>query len=1009
MRKAPGKQYGYIVLPVAIPDGVDPADALDDNERFSTVWGVLRALRSHDDRLNAEINRIDLNKTLPDRIIFGGGEGDGEEAPTGQQIFLPIDIPPEAILPKIVEKCGDRKYWESWAKDVADIFGRLVGRIENLLANPDNEALREWFDAFHTELQDSINDAITRSNAIDMMAQHILTKPVFDALFENYDFSARNPMALALDNLRNDFAEFGLESETKDLEGFYESVRMRAQGIDNSEGRQKVLSELYENFFVTALRKEADRLGIVYTPVEVVDFVLHSANEILQDEFGRSLSDEGVHVLDPFTGTGTFLARLLQSNLIQPDDLERKYREELHANELVLLAYYIAAVNIEEVFRGRRGEDSVYEPFTGIVLTDTFNLNKAEEGRLPFPREWLPENNERAERQQELPIQVIIGNPPWSVGQRSEADDNPNVEYPELEARVRKTYVESATVTNKNSLYDTYKMAIRWATDRIGEQGVVAFVTNGSWIDGNVEAGIRACLVEEFSSVHVLHLRGNQRTQGERSRREGGKVFGSGSRAPVAITILVKNPNATHEGCKIQYRDIGDYLTREQKLEALQEAVSIKGFIDWQPITPDRHHDWIDKRNEAFDRFYPMGSKDAKSGKTDDTVFELYSRGVTTARDIYVYNFSRDACAENARLMVPDYLSALSELEENPELTIDEVISRHKSNVKWESSLKNNLRRKRKTNFKENYIRKTAYRPFIATNCYADYTFIQSKYQMDRIFPYTSSENRVICVSGIGSKKVFSAFMTNILPDVQLIFNGQCFPRWQYPRPVDTSNTANEFQGFGKAPDRIDNISDTALSAFREHYNDDAITKDDIFDYIYGVLHAPSYSEQFENDLSKMIPRIPYAPDFRTFAEAGKALADLHLNYETCEQYPDLNVGPLSPSLLWEEKPEHFRLGKRAMRFADKQERTTLIINDHVCVSGIPQEAHRYVVNGRTPLEWFIDRYKITQDKNSGIVNDPNGWFENPRALVTAIERIVYVSVESSKIIENLPSQVTPD
>ena len=639
MRKAPGKQYGYIVLPVAIPDGVDPANALNDNERFSTVWGVLRALRSHDDRLNAEINRIDLNKTLPDRIIFGGGESDGEDAPTGQQMFLPIDIPPEAILPKIVEKCGDRKYWESWAKDVADIFGRLVGRIENLLANPDNEALREWFDAFHAELQSSINDSITRSNAIDMMAQHILTKPVFDALFEGYDFSTRNPMALALDNLRKDFTEFGLESETKDLEGFYESVRMRAQGIDNSEGRQKVLSELYENFFVTALRKEADRLGIVYTPVEVVDFILHSANEILQDEFGRSLSDEGVHVLDPFTGTGTFLARLLQSDLIQPGDLERKYRNELHANELVLLAYYIAAVNIEEVFRGRRGEDSGYEPFNGIVLTDTFNLNKAETPTL-FPKEWLPDNNERAEKQQKLPIQVVVGNPPWSAGQRNEIDGNPNVEYPELEARVSKTYAEHSKTTLKRHLFDTYKMAIRWASDRIGKQGITAFVTNGSWIDGNVEAGIRACLAEEFSSIHVLHLRGNARTSGDLRRSEGGNVFGVGSRAPVAITIFVKNPSATHEGCKIQYRDIGDYLTREEKLEALTEAISIKGFSDWQTITPDKHYDWVDQRSDAFTEFYPLGTKEAKVGKTDDAIFKLYSLGWATNRDAYVYNFS---------------------------------------------------------------------------------------------------------------------------------------------------------------------------------------------------------------------------------------------------------------------------------------------------------------------------------------------------------------------------------
>ena len=1005
MRKAPGKAYGYIVLPVAIPDGVDPAAALDDNERFSTVWGVLRALRSHDDRLNAEINRIDLNKTLPDRIIFGG-EGDGEGALNGQQMFLPIDIPPESILPKIVEKCGDRKYWESWAKDVAVIFARIVGRVENLLDNPENDALREWFNAFHTELQSSINDAITRSNAIDMMAQHILTKPVFDALFENYDFSARNPMASALDNLQKDFAEFGLENETRDLGGFYESVRMRARGIDNSEGRQKVLSELYENFFVTALRKEADRLGIVYTPVEVVDFILHSADEILQDEFGRRLNDEGVHVLDPFTGTGTFLARLLQSDLIQPDDLERKYRQELHANELVLLAYYIAAVNIEEVFRGRHGEDSGYEPFNGIVLTDTFNLNKTEDPTL-FPREWLPDNNERAEHQQKLPIQVIVGNPPWSAGQRSSADDNPNVEYPALEEQIKETYVKYSTANNKNSLYDTYKMAIRWASDRIQKQGLVAFVTNGSWIDGNAEAGVRACLAEEFSSIHVLHLRGNQRTQGEQSRREGGKVFGSGSRAPVAITILVKNPDDTHEGCKIHYRDIGDYLTREEKLDALTEAVSIKGISDWQTIVPDKHHDWIGKRSEAFASFYPLGSENTKAGKADDAIFRLYLRGLETTRDAYIYNLSRDACAENAKLMVQDYLAARSELKENPELTVDEAARRHSSNIKWSRELKNRIPR-RMTEFKNGYIRKSAYRPFVATNCYADHTFLSRAHQLDQMFPDSSSENRVICVPGTGSQKAFSAIVTDTIPDLNLNEAGtRCFPRWQYPRPADASNTTGTFQGFDEAPERIDNISDTALRAFQEHYSDDTITKDAIFDYIYGILHAPSYRDEFANDLSKMIPRIPFAPDFRAFAEAGQRLADLHLNYDTCEQYPDLKVEPITPSLLWEEKPEHFLLGKRAMRFADKEERTTLTINEHVCLSGIPEEAHRYVVNGRTPLEWFIDRYKIKKDTASGIINDPNGWFENPRDLITAIERIVYVSVESTKIIENLPTQLT--
>ena len=1002
MRKAEGKTYGYIVLPVAIPAGADPADVLNDNKRFASVWNVLRALRSHDDRLNAEINKIDLNNQQTDRIIFSGFDEDGEG--TGslneEQMFLPIDLPPGAIFAKIVDRCGDRKYWESWAADVADIFSRIVGRVESLLDTPENDALQEWFADFHAELKSSINASITRKHAIDMMAQHILTRPVFEALFENYDFASGNPVSIALDKLRNDFAEFGLEDETRDLAGFYESVRMRARGIDNSEGRQRVLLELYEKFFQKAIKKDAERLGIVYTPVEVVDFILHSANEVLQDEFGRCLSDEGVHILDPFTGAGIFLARLLQSQLIQSDDLERKYREELHANEIILLAYYIAAVNIEEAFHGKRGENKAYEPFNGIVLTDTFNLNK---GRNLFPKEWLSDNNERVERQQQLPIGVIIGNPPWSAGQRSSTDDNPNVDYPELEGRVRETYVEAATVTNKRSLYDSYKMAIRWASDRLDEQGIIAFVTNGSWIDGNVDAGIRVCLAEEFSSVHVLHLRGNARTSGERRRTEGGNVFGGGSRAPVAVTLLVKNPNATHKCCKIHYSDIGDYLTREEKLDALSKAKSIKGFSNYQTILPNKHHDWIEKRSDTFAEFYPIGTKEAKVGIADNAVLKLFSNGYKTGKDAYIYNFSVDACAENAEKMAQNYLDALSKLQENPKLTVDEVTRRHNSHIKWDGDLKKKLGQLRETEFDEKYIRKVVYRPFVATNCYADNIFIQRKGQLDEIFLDNSNENRVICVPGIGGKKPFSALMTDTMPDLGFNEACQCFPRYQYPKPTDTPDAASMFEGIEKPPDRIDNISDTALHAFREHYSDDSITKDTIFDYVYGILHAQSYREAFANDLSKMIPRIPFAPDFRTFAAAGIALTNLHLNYETCEQYP------LELVYAHDGDPQshHFQLGTRAMRFADKETKTTLILNEHVRLSGIPEGAHRYVVNGRTPLEWIIYYYRITPpDEDSGIINDPNGWFADPRDLVTAIERIVYVSVESARIIAELPADV---
>ena len=1005
MRKAEGKEYGYIILPVTIPAGVEPTVALDDNERFATVWSVLRALRSHDDRFDVEINQLDLNKNPNGRIII-------DPPPNGKVGPLPpLDLPPGAIYAKIVEKCGDRKYWQSWAEDVAEIFPRLISRIEGLLANPANETLREWFDGFLEELQVSINDSITRESATRMMAQHILTEPVFGALFEDYKFAAENPVAKRLDSLHKDFGEFGLENETRDLEGFYESVRQRAQGLDNSDARQRVLTELYERFFITATKKDADRLGIVYTPIEVVDFILASADQVLRQEFGRSLTDEGVHVLDPFTGTGTFLVRLLGkvglsgSELIRDEDVERKFREELHANEIVLLAYYIAAIHIEEAFHGRRGEDRDYEPFSGIALTDTFNLHGKQTG---LQKIWLPENSERVERQQGLPIQVIVGNPPWSAGQRSAADYNPNVDYPELEQRVGETYAARSKATLKNSLYDSYKMAIRWASDRIGKQGVIAFVTNGSWIDGNVDAGIRACLAEEFSSVYVLNLRGNQRTQGERSRQEGGKVFGQGSRAPVAITILVRNPAVT--GCRILYRDIGDYLSREEKLEILSKAGSITGLGGWLEIKPDRHHDWIGQRDEAFQEFYPLGSKDAKASKVDDGIFKLFSNGYKTGRDVYVYSFSRDACAENARRMVTDYLGALKELETSRDKTpdVEAITDRHDSNLHWDSKLQRYVQQRIAAGFSNKHIREVIYRPFVKQYLYADETFAQRPGRTRDIFPDEASENRAICVPGVGSVKPFSALMVDTMPDLEVISKGQCFPRYRY---VENPGGGVLYDNPGQ--ERIDNISDTALRTFRVHYQDNAITKDDIFDYVYGVLHAPGYRKRFANDLAKELPRVPYAPDFYAYVEAGQALAALHLGYESCAEYPlEVRVsgqtggdlfGP-SESVL-ESKPDLFRIGARAMRFKD-EEKSVLIVNDQVQLCGIPTEAHRYEVNGRTPLGWFIDRYRITRDKRSGILNDPNGWFADPRDLITAIRRIVYLTVETVRIVEGLPTDL---
>ena len=799
--------------------------------------------------------------------------------------------------------------------------------------------------------------------------------------------------------MREDFGDFGLENETRDLEPFYASVRLRAQGLDNTQARQRVLMELYEKFFATALKKEADRLGIVYTPVEVVDFILNSSDHVLREEFGRGLGDEDVHVLDPFTGTGIFLVRLIQSALIRDADLTRKYEKELHANEIVLLAYYIAAIHIEEAFHGRRGPESAYQPFEGIALTDTFNLNK---GQGAFSAYWLPDNSERVERQQKTPIQVIVGNPPWSGKQRSSADDNPNVEYPELKQRVAATYAARSRATLKNSLYDTYKMAIRWASDRIGEQGIVALVTNGSWIDGNVDSGVRACLVEEFSAVYVLNLRGNQRTQGERSRREGGKIFGQGSRAPVAITILVRNPEAAHAGCRILYRDIGDYLKREKKLEILLKAESISGIKDWRKITPDRHHDWIGQRSEAFQKFYPMGTKDAKSGKTDDAIFKLFSNGYKTSRDAYIYNFSRDTCAAHARAMVGDYQGAMQVREARPDCTVDDAASHHSSHVRWDRELKNNLRRRKKVAYDPDKIWATSYRPFVKQHCYVEYVLVNNKYQMDSIFP--ACRQREPCDLCARRRLNQALFRPCSRLDARPLISPQ--------------RVASVSRATGIASRRTRSVLFPAMSRNWSGSTISPIGPCELFEYATRTTRLP-----------KMRSSITFMVCY-TLPPTARASPTICLR--NCPVFPSRLISAPSPtaghenlqefisatrpvrSIRWscttirsgEPRPEHFRIGTKKMKWADP-DKTQLVVNEHIQLRDIPAAAHQYEVNGRTPIEWFIDRYYIKRDKRSGLVNDPNGWFEDPQDLVSAFRRIVQVSVDTVRIVADLPDPMT--
>ena len=998
MRKAVGKEMGYIILPVVISPDEEPDRALDNNETFKVVWEVLRALRSHDDRFDLEINSLDLNKTRSDRIIvIGGGEKDERDSIGQLSLDLVYKIPLGAIYARIVEKCGDRKYWPQWAADVAAIADNIRTRVNGLLQSPQKITLRQDFHAFLVDLQQTLNPSLQEEDLVAMVAQHLVTGPVFQALFADYDFVGSNPVSRALDRLAELLEAEGLGNETRELEGFYESVRKRAQALDNAEARQKVLLELYERFFKVALKKEAERLGIVYTPIEVVDFILHSADHALQQHFGRRLTGEDVHILDPFTGTGTFIVRLLQNpDLIQCEDLVRKFQSELHANEIVLLAYYIAAINIEEAYHGRRGMETAYAPFDGIVFTDTFTLGE-DEGQFA---ETFPINSERVERQQGRDITVIMGNPPYSAGQKSAGDDNPNVSYPHLAGRIEETYAARSKAGLKKSLYDSYKLAIRWASDRIGDKGIIAFVTNGSFIDGNADAGLRACLADEFSHAYVFNLRGNQRTQGERSRQEGGKIFGSSSRTPVAIMVLVRDP--AHQGeCQIHYKDIGDCLSREEKLGIIREGGAIAGISDWQRIAPDEHHDWLDQRDPEFQHFMPLAIKSQKLLPDVQASFSLLSLGPITARDAWVYNSGRTLLRHSMQVLTTTYEQRRQSVLAG-EMTVEQAgRSDAPTRIKWTHNLRERLRRLEALELRESNFRQSMFRPFLKQHFYFDFRLIERVYRIPFMFPTPDASNQVIGFTGPGATTPLSALISAFIPDYELVSKAQWFSRWRYEAYDPDSPDAWVQSGDEDLEDvpgyrRVDNITNWCLQQFRQQYPALQITKDDIWHYIYGFLHAPDYREKYRADLSKDLPRIPFAPDFGAFRDAGEELAVLHLGYETCPEYAlqvEVSGGP-----------NPYQLDSRKMQWDKGSDRSVLHVTPSVTLRGIPAEAHGYVVNGRTPLEWAVDRLHIRTDKPSGIVNDPNAWFaDDPAGLVAHLKRLVHVSVETTRIVDGLP------
>lgn len=1013
MRRAEGKDFGYIILPIFVPAGMTPEEALDDSKVFANVWSVLQALRSHDERIEAKVNALALEQSARKNRIDPGADrhkGWDDGLPSNKEreerraaeiaesvqlklSFFPVERWEKAITTTLVKKCGTRIYWDEWAEDVARIAKRHIERIGELVAS--NEEVRSKFVIFLEGLRDSLNPGIEEQDAIEMIAQHMITMPVFDALFGDFEFASSNPVSIAIDRFLEVLSNYRIEeaSDAAVLDDVYASVRRRAAMVRTDAARQQLIRDLYEQFFRVAFKGTSEKMGVVYTPTEIIDYILRETDRVLRREFGKSLADDGVHVLDPFAGTGSFMAHLIESDLIPDDNLGHKYRCEMHSNEILLLAYYIMTINIEYAYHERMGGE--YVPFEGGVLTDTFQMT--EEGDT-LDTKVFTQNSERVVRQNELPIRVIVGNPPYSVGQKTTNDDNANQSYESLDQRIRETYAFRADANLVNSLYDSYIRAFRWASDRIGDQGIVCFVSNAGWLRGTAMNGFRRCLAEEFDDIFVFDLRGNQRTQGEESRREGGKVFGSGSRTPVAITVLVRHACSKHAG-RVHYHDIGDYLTREDKLKIVSGA-AISGDLEWHDVQPDRHGDWLDQRDDSFYDFAPMA---IEKMKMPFGIFKIWSRGVTTSRDAWMINYSSDKVISNMGSMMDVFADEQRKClrDGNYKPLLD------KTKISWTDGLLSYAKSGKSVLFSQK-TRTIQYRPFVRQKILEGaYPLVHRPYQQTKLFPNEQTVNLEICLP-LGRESL--PLMVNILPDLQLQFNSQCFPLYWYE---ESGGAEGLFSGEKRKEIRHEAITDDALDTFKGVYphaflgrykkdGGEELSKEDIFYYIYGILHSPEYRKRFEFNLKKELPRIPLARDFDVFSRSGRALANLHLNYESVEPWADIIEEGDSGN---PGRTIKMRFGKCKKTEENPKgvDRTIIHVSENLTLKNIPERAYEYVVNGRSAIEWLIDRYQVRTDKASGIVNDPNGYSDDPRYIVDLVKRVVTVSMETLEIVDMLP------
>ncbi len=868
--------------------------------------------------------------------------------------------------------------WQTAVSDFRAYVPDLARALKALIdqRHETDPTFKAAFTDFYEICRTSINPELSRDAVEEMLIQHILTERIFRTVFNRSDFTLRNIIAREIENVSYILMRHEVSRDVflEPLDRFYVAIEQAATLCKDFSQKQHFLNTFYEKFFQGFSEDVADTHGIVYTPQPIVDFMVKSVEHILKTEFDRSLSDTGVHIIDPFVGTGNFIVRLMQD--IQGTALEEKYRHALHCNEVMLLPYYIASLNIEQEYFQRTG---TYLPFEGITLADTFEMLEPEQGEL-FTRE----NTDRVKQQKAADMFVVIGNPPYNMGQINENDNNKNRKYETMDTLLRETYSQASKATNKNALSDPYVKAILWASKRIGKEGVVAFVTNNGFLDGIAFDGMRKHLAQDFSKIYHVDLKGNARTSGERRRKEGGNVFDDQIRVGVGISFFIKKAETTSEIAEVWLYAVDDYLKAREKQKLLTDFGDYTN-VPMKQVDIDAKHTWLTEGLHAeFDTFIPMGTKEAKAkkGTVTDVVFKTYSRGVNTSRDAWTYNFSRNTLTANVQQMSETYNTEVDRWkrqENQREINVDSFVVSDTAKVSWSETLKRNLQSGKTIDFSEGRTKIAIYRPFTKLHLYFDRMMIERVYVFPSIFPSaeTEAENRVICVKAPGSKQSFHCLMTQQLADVHLTGDSQCFPFYTYDE--DGTN-------------RQENITDWALSEFGTHYSDDTITKWDIFHYTYALLHHPVYREKYEMNLKRDLPHIPFAEDFWGFSKAGAALADLHVNYESVPKYDKLrNIETPGMQVNWDV--EKMKLSK---------DKTQLTYNDFLTLDGIPAEVYDYKLGTRSALEWIVDQYRVKVDRRSGIKNDPNR-AEEPQYIVDLIARVIHVSLKTVEIVKSLP------